>query len=133
MDPAKLQEQLNVLHELACDTHVFWPPEEAQKFMEPFGFKVHTHVEHASKHPKGLTLNNGAKSAEGAASWDISGQLVQELNLTSEGKLGRGSQVRADVDAVFNHLKTQLPEGKVIARRESGGWDVVDAPTKVDL
>jgi hypothetical protein len=105
MDDPKTKE--DVLHILACNTHGFWKPEFAKKLTALFGFECRTHVEHVDPHDqKGIQFDAPeVKAAEGAASWDISGQIVRHLGIRSEGKLGRGSQVQADCDAIRAHLK----------------------------
>lgn len=103
------KEQQEALHTLECSTHTLWKPDAASALTRPFGFecKVREHVADGDRNPKGLTLANGAKSAIGAASWDISGQIASHYNLRPEGKLGRGFQVRADCEAIRRHLNDQ--------------------------
>ena len=101
------KEQEAALHELCCDTHALWTPEHADKLTAPFGIKARTRIHEADggpHNPKGLTLDNGRPMAKGASSWDISGQICSHLGVRSEGKLGRGSQVRADCDAIRRFL-----------------------------
>lgn len=101
------KEQEAALHQLECDTHCLWTPEAAIAITKPFGFHCKTHIYEADggpHNPKGLTLENGRPHALGASSWDISGQIVSHFKIRSEGKLGRGFQVRADCDAVRKHL-----------------------------
>lgn len=104
------KEQEAALHELECDTHVLWTPEAANKLTAPFGFVCHSskHVaDGGPRNPKGPTLNGGADVAVGASSWSISGQIASHYNLRPEGKLGRGSQVRADCAAIREHLNAE--------------------------
>jgi hypothetical protein len=49
---------------------------------------------------KGLTLNNGAKSAKGMAAFDLAMMLCGELDVRYESKLGRGFQVQVCVEAL---------------------------------
>jgi hypothetical protein len=105
------KEQEAALHELECNTHVLWAPEGAINLTKPFGFDCRLHDYNADagpRNPKGLTLNDGAKSAVGASSWDISGQICSHLKVRSEGKLGRGFQVRADCNAIRKYLNGKV-------------------------
>lgn len=101
------KEQEAALLKLECDTHALWNEEAALAFTKPFGFdcRMQEYLADAGpRNPKGLTLKNGAEAAVGAASWDIAGQICGHLGVRSERKLGRGSQVRADCEAVREHL-----------------------------
>lgn len=99
------KEQEAALHELETNTHLFWKSEAAKDLTRPFGFECRV-IEYKAnpRDPKGLTLDNGARSAVGAASWDISSQICSHLKVRSEGKLGRGFQVRSDCDAARRYL-----------------------------
>jgi hypothetical protein len=99
-------EQENVLQFLAANTHDFWTPERANELTRPFGFEAFTHEERADyKSPKGLRLKDNAKSAVGASSLDISGQIVAKTGAEAGSFIGRGFQVRANCDAIREKLK----------------------------
>ena len=101
------KDQEAALHELECNTHLLWTPEAAKELTRPFGFECRVREQIADggpRNPKGLYLDSGAEAVVGAASWEVSGQIVDHLKIRSEGKLGRGFQVRADCDAVRRHL-----------------------------
>jgi hypothetical protein len=105
------KEQAAALDKLMENTHIFWNPKGVQMLTEPFGFKGGVFTEYANpKDPKGLTLDFGAKSAEGADSVSVSRQILDHYNLTAEGKFGRGSQVRVNVDAIREHLSKPQPK-----------------------
>ncbi len=104
------KEQEAALHELECNTHILWSPEAARRLTAPFGFECKLHIYEADggpHNPKGLTLKNGRPHAEGAASWNISGQIASHYNLEPKGMMGRGFQVRADCDAIRRYLNEQ--------------------------
>jgi hypothetical protein len=107
------KEQAAALDKLEQGTHVFWNPKGVQMLTEPFGFKGKVFTEYANpKDPKGLTFDNGAKSAEGADSISVSNQILDHYNLTAEHKLGRGFQVRVNVEAIREHLSKPQPKKK---------------------
>lgn len=91
-----------ILQTLCKDTHAFWTPEFVTKINDAFGTKLECYTAKATGHkdPKGLTLNNGASSATGLASFEIAPMLCRHFNVKYESKLGRGSQVRACVQAL---------------------------------
>lgn len=99
------EKQAEALNCLASDTHALWTPRQATRLTAPFGFVARTsHHVADPENPKGLTLSAGRTEAEGASSWSISGQIASHYGLRPPGKLGRGSQVRADCDAIREHL-----------------------------
>lgn len=86
--------------------HAFLTVEGAMSFSRPFGFEARTYVERADpSDPKGLTLNNGAASAEGIAAHHLAEQICQHVGVDYPEKLGRGSQLRACCDALELWLK----------------------------
>ena len=104
------KEQEAALSKLECDTHCLWNDSAVIEITAPFGFIGKSRVYEADggpHNPKGLTLNNSRPHAVGASSWDISGQICSHLKVRSEGKLGRGFQVRADCDAIRKHLNAK--------------------------
>src|SRR6185369_17300719 len=50
--------------------------------------------------PKGLTLDNGADKAMGISAYDLAEELCSAFGVRDMEKFGRGSQVRACVDAM---------------------------------
>lgn len=101
------KDQAYALNKLESNTHVLWDEIASLSITQPFGFncRMQTYKNDASpSNPKGLTIDNGAKSAIGASSWNISGQIVHHVGAKSVSCLGRGFQVRADCDAVRKHL-----------------------------
>jgi len=88
-------EILKAIDLLAEYDHCFISPEGAQAICKPFGMTPRTYVLQANpSHPKGLTLNNGAKEAEGVAADDLAEQLCEFTAVPYASKFGRGSQLR---------------------------------------
>jgi hypothetical protein len=86
--------------------HAFLTVEGAMRFSKPFGFNARTYVERANPNdPKGLTLHNGAASAEGIAAHHLAEQICQHVGVDYPECFGRGSQLHACCDALENWLK----------------------------
>lgn len=103
------------MRELSRNTHILFNEQGAKYYTEPFGIEPKLFKYEADAgpdNPKGLTLNDGAKSAMGIASWDLAYQIYRHFKLEDvRGYLGRGSQQRAYCDAVIMHLlKVQKQE-----------------------
>lgn len=99
-------ELMEYVNKLRRYDHAFLTVEGAEKLSAPFGFKARTYVEHANPNdPKGLTLNNGAKSARGIAAHHLAEQICDHVGVEYPEKLGRGSQLHACCDALEQWLK----------------------------
>lgn len=95
--------QAEVLHTLNCNTHTLFTKDFVDKVNEAFGTKIKCSEYKANPHdPKGLTLDNEAKTAVGMAAFDLAPMICRELNVKYEGKMGRGFQVRACTEALIN-------------------------------
>jgi len=55
--------------------------------------------------PKGLTMYPGNEGMMGISGLALAEMLCAALNVSYEGKLGRGSQVRACVEALWKHFR----------------------------
>ena len=94
-------ELLKLVGKLREYDHAFLTKEGAEFFSKPFGFTACTHVVHANPTaPKGLTLNNGAESADGIDAVDLAGQICRHVGVKYDEKFGRGSQLRSCCDAL---------------------------------
>lgn len=99
--------------ELRGYDHAFLTVEGADYFSNPFGFKARTYVARANPtEPKGLTLDNGADSAEGIAADNLAMQICDHVGVEYHRGLGRGSQLRACCDALQRWLKGQPTESE---------------------
>jgi hypothetical protein len=93
-----LKEIVKELRE--CD-HLFLTVEGAIKYSQPFGFTARTYVVKANpEDPKGLTLYDGAVSAEGIDASDLALQICHHLKVDYDACFGRGSQLRKCCDAL---------------------------------
>ena len=94
-------ELLKLVEKLREYDHAFLDTEGALHFSTPFGFKARTYVAHADPtEPKGLTLHDGAASAEGIDAVDLAKQICHHVGVEYESKFGRGSQLRSCCDAL---------------------------------
>ena len=92
-----------------CD-HLFLSPKFMAECNEAFGTHIQpiTHVADGARNPKGLTLNNGAKSAEGMCAAQFAEGCSDELNTGFEPwQSGRGFRLRSACDALEYHFKKE--------------------------
>lgn len=81
--------------------HCFLTREGALYFSRPFGFEAKTYVVRAEpEHPKGLTLYDGAASAEGVDASDLAVQICRHLKIKCTTAIGRGFQLRFACEAL---------------------------------
>ena len=96
---------MKYVDELRRYDHAFLTAEGAAYFSKPFGFTAHTYVAHANPTAlKGLTLDNGATSAEGIDAVDLASQICRHVGVKYDEKFGRGSQLRSCCDALESWL-----------------------------
>lgn len=101
----KQARQAKVIRELYEYDHAFLTKEGAAHFTEPFGFTAHTYVERANPGDfKGLTLNDGAESAEGIAAHKLALQIASHLGVSVPDMFGIGSQLRIACSKILEHL-----------------------------
>jgi len=94
-------ELLKLVEALRDYDHAFLTTEGAMHFSKPFGFTARTAVHHANPtQPKGLTLDNGADSAEGIDAADLAQQICRHVGVVYTRTYGRGSQLRSCCDAL---------------------------------
>lgn len=97
---ATKQEKLAALEELSEAHHCFLTVEGAKHYGALFGFEPRTYVAHANpSDPKGLTLDNGAESAEGIAAERLAMQICDHLKAPYPSMMGRGFQLRVCIEA----------------------------------
>lgn len=100
------------LTRLAVWHHSFVSEEAANQAAKALGVQrrapCHAGRSESDGNPKGLTMNPGQEGSRGIAGWSLAQWICGELNVTYEGKLGRGSQTQACVDALRTHFKTQV-------------------------
>jgi hypothetical protein len=93
-----------------CD-HLFISPKFMAECNEAFGTTVQPHVHranHGPGNPKGLMLNDGAKSAEGMCAAQFAELCSDELNTGFESwQSGRGFRLRSACDALEKHFKKE--------------------------
>lgn len=89
--------------ETCVDSHGFYAPTIQQTIGDLFGVKLDFHEIQATG-GKGLTLDNGAKSAIGIGGWELALQLCKKLEIEYEPYLGRGFQFRACIKALREHF-----------------------------
>ena len=107
----QIKAQIKAAKELMGRTHELLNEKGVKMYADPFvGFTPRLKTYHANpRDPKGLTLNDGSKSAVGLATWDLAWQIYNHLDLTgAQDCFGRGSQQRAYLDVVVKHLEAQL-------------------------
>jgi hypothetical protein len=98
---------LEHVNDLRRYDHAFLTVEGALRFSRPFGFEARTYIERANPNdPKGLTLANGAESAEGIAAHHLAEQICDHVGIDYPECFGRGSQLRACCDALEQWLKS---------------------------
>ena len=92
---------LKYVDDLRNYDHAFLTCEGAEYFSKPFGFTARTSVVRANpKDPKGLTLDDGAKQANGIDAVHLAIQICRHVGVEYDEKFGRGSQLRACCDAL---------------------------------
>lgn len=99
---------LDIVKELHEYDHSFLTEKGALEFSEPFGFKVRCYdaVADGDRNPKGLTLNDGAKSAVGICASDLAEQICEHLKLpVNHNLMGRGFRLRSALDTIKTHLE----------------------------
>jgi hypothetical protein len=107
MTEKHVRMMLQIVNELRDCDHAFLSPEGADHFSKPFGFKAETWIHQASPNePKGLTLSDGAKQAEGIDASYLAQQICRHVGVEYASKFGRGSQLRACCDALEQWLKS---------------------------
>ena len=84
------------------NTHALWNTDFLDEVNQAFGTKIEPreYVEDGDRNPKGLTLNERAKSANGIACFELVPLLCASLNVKYPSMFGRGFQVRACIDAL---------------------------------
>ena len=93
--------QKELMHDMLYNTHVLWNGEFLKKINSAFNVDIQPATYKANpRELKGLTLNNGAKSTQGMACFDLAEILCRRLNVEYESKMGRGFQVRSCIDAL---------------------------------
>ena len=98
---------LKYVDDLRRYDHAFLTVEGAENFSKPFGFIARTSVVRANpEDPKGLTLDNGAKSARGVAAHLLAMQICDHVGVDYEEKFGRGSQLYACCNALEKWIKS---------------------------
>lgn len=86
--------------------HAFLTAEGALHFTKPFGITPKLHIEEANpQNPKGLTLHNGARRAEGVAAHKLAMQIADNMGIQYKEMFGIGSQLRVTCVAILEHLK----------------------------
>jgi hypothetical protein len=117
---------LKYVNELREYDHAFLAPAGAQYFAEAFGFTAKTYtVEASPNEPKGLTLHNGAKQAEGIAADRLAIDICCHVGVEYESKFGRGSQLRACCDALEQWLRYQAVKVDTSWRIQVDGSELV--------
>lgn len=92
--------QAEIMEAVGSDTHALWNAGFVDKVNVAFGTNIQAQEYEAGGGFKGLTLHDGSSRAKGIASFDLMPMLCQALNVEYEGKLGRGFQVRACIEAL---------------------------------
>lgn len=109
-------KQAKVIRELYEYDHAFLTKEGAEHFTAPFGFTPRLHVEKANPQDfKGLTLNNGAESAEGIGAHQLALQIASHLKVSVPDMFGIGSQLRIACAKILEHLNEKATPSKVAA------------------
>jgi hypothetical protein len=89
------EERLQAVEDLCQCDHGFLTVEGAERFSKPFGLKPRTYVAYSNPtDPKGLTLDDGVKSARGVGAHELAMQICDHLGVKYPVKFGRGSQLR---------------------------------------
>lgn len=102
------QDQESVLYRMECNTHTLWAPSFVEQVNAEFGTDIKPFKYKADKHPKGLTLDGGAKQALGMACFDLAPILCSRLGVKYESKMGRGFQVRSCCEAIRKHFNNPM-------------------------
>lgn len=98
--------QVKAIMKLYEYDHAFLNGEGAMHFTKPFGIIPRLHTEEADpRNPKGLTLHNGARRAEGVAAHHLALQIAQHLGVDVPDMFGIGSQLRVACTKIIEHLK----------------------------
>lgn len=99
-------EKLKALDDLADYDHCFITPEGAAALAKPFGLTPKTYVAQANpREPKGLTLNDGRKQAEGIAAEVLARQICDHAGVKYPSMMGRGFQLRACLTVLRQHVE----------------------------
>ena len=97
--------KLKAVNELREYDHIFLSPEGVERFARAFNVKLTPYRAYANqKEPKGLTLNDGAKSAMGMDAHYMAQAICRQLGVKYVEKHGRGSALRACCDALERHF-----------------------------
>lgn len=103
------QEALEYLSE----GHSMWSVETAKKVCEAFGFTLPDTLimrwknqkdANPDNDPKGFWLNDPNKPGEGVPSFRLSNWITDKLELKVHEFFGRGTQSRANAEAIKAHL-----------------------------
>lgn len=98
--------------EYVAEGHSMWTVEGAKEVVEAFGFEFPEGLitkwkgqkdANPNNEPKGLWLNKD-EPGEGVASHQLSNWMVDKFHLKVREFFGRGSQARANAQAIKEHL-----------------------------
>jgi hypothetical protein len=100
------QQMLEWVHKLREYDHHFLSPQGVKMFATAFGVKLRPYRAFANpQDPKGLTLNNGEKSAVGMDAADMAKSICEQLKVPYQFKMGRGFQLQTCCNALEQHFQ----------------------------
>jgi hypothetical protein len=100
------QTLVRLIGELREYDHAFLTVEGALYFSKPFGFTARTYIAKANPDdPKGLTLYDGVKQAEGISAHELAKQICNHVGVDCAQKIGRGFQLQTCCDALEQWVK----------------------------
>jgi hypothetical protein len=94
--------------------HDLWSTDQARKICEAFDVPFSDHLiikwknqkdANKTNDPKGLWLDEPDKPGEGVGSIQLSNYVIRKLNIEVESYFGRGTQARANAQAIRNKFK----------------------------
>ena len=100
------EQKIALVNDLRSYDHCFISADGVRKFLEPFGIEGGwTTFKANPDDPKGLTLADGAKEAQGQDAATVAEMIASKLGCKHSGMMGRGFRLRAACDAAVAKLQ----------------------------